>query len=227
MRVLVVDDQRVVREGLVTIVGTLAGMEVVGEAADGAEAVRRVEELAPDVVLMDLRMPGLDGVGATAAIRRDHPGTQIVVLTTFADDESIIAALTAGATGYLTKDASRDDIRRAIEAAAAGQSVLDPAVQARLLQAARQAPAAIPGPVPAGPAPPSAPPAVVWPDGLTDREGEVLVLVAQGLNNQEIAARLYVSEATVKTHINHIFAKTRSRDRTAAAAYAHRRGLVS
>lgn len=210
-----VDDQRIVREGLATIIGTVPDMDVVGLAADGAEAVHLVTETEPDVVLMDLRMPGLDGVAATAAIRRDHPDTQVVVLTTFAEDDSIIAALSAGAVGFLTKDASREDIRRAIEAAAAGQSVLDPAAQAALLQAASRS------------APPPPPPAAAsLPDGLTEREGEVLVLIAQGLSNQEIAGRLYVSEATVKTHINHIFAKTHSRDRTAAAAYAHRVGLV-
>ncbi len=212
MKIVIADDQRIVREGLATIVGTIPGMEVVGLAADGAEAVELVARGQPDVVLMDLRMPGLDGVGATAAIRRDHRDTRVVVLTTFADDESIIAALTAGATGYLTKDASRDDIRRALEAAAAGQAVLDPAVQAALLEAART-PAAIARPA-------------VLPDGLTEREAEVLGLIAQGLSNQEIAGRLYVSEATVKTHVNRIFAKTRSRDRTAAAAYAHRHGLA-
>lgn len=212
MRVVIADDQRIVREGLATIVGTIPGMDVVGLAADGAEAVELVAAGGADVVLMDLRMPGLDGVGATAAIRRDHPETRVVVLTTFADDESIIAALSAGATGYLTKDASREDIRRALEAAAAGQAVLDPAVQATLLQAAR------------APAPVARP--AVLPDGLTEREAEVLGLIAAGLSNQEIAGRLYVSEATVKTHVNRIFAKTRSRDRTAAAAYAHRRGLA-
>ncbi|HWE55047.1 MAG TPA: response regulator transcription factor [Acidimicrobiales bacterium] len=215
MKVLVVDDQRVVREGLATIIGTVPGFEVVGQAADGAAAVGMVRRHGPDVVLMDLRMPGLDGVAATAAIRRDHPGTQVVVLTTFAEDDSIIAALSAGAVGFLTKDASREDIRRAIEAAAAGQSVLDPVAQAALLNAASRPAAA-----------PAAAPTVTLPDGLTEREGEVLVLIAEGLSNQEIAGRLYVSEATVKTHINHIFAKTHSRDRTAAAAYAHRHRLV-
>lgn len=212
LRIVIADDQRIVREGLATIIGTLEGMEVVGLAADGAEAVDLVAGAGADVVLMDLRMPVLDGVGATASIRRDHPGTHVVVLTTYADDESIIAALSAGATGYLTKDASRDDIRRAIEAAAAGQAVLDPSVQAALLQAARS------------PVPPSRP--VELPDGLTDREAEVLALIAEGLSNQEIAGRLYVSEATVKTHVNRIFAKTHSRDRAAAVAYAHRHGLA-
>ena len=212
MRVVIADDQRIVREGLATIIGTLDGMEVVGLAADGAEAVQLVAGAGADVVLMDLRMPVLDGVAATAAIRRDHPATRVVVLTTYADDESVIAALSAGATGYLTKDASRDDIRRAVEAAAAGQAVLDPSVQAALVQAAAS---------PAAPARPA-----VLPDGLTDREAEVLTLIAEGLSNQEIAGRLYVSEATVKTHVNRIFAKTHSRDRASAVTYAHRHGLA-
>ncbi len=211
MRVVIADDQRIVREGLATIVGSIAGLEVVGLAPDGAQAAQMVDQNGADVVLMDLRMPVMDGVAATALIRRNHPGTQVVVLTTYADDESIIAALSAGATGYLTKDATRDDIRRAIEAAAAGQSVLDPAVQARLLEAAQARPTPRPAELP---------------DGLTEREAEVLGLIAEGLSNQEIAGRLFVSEATVKTHINRIFAKTRSRDRTAAAAYAHRHGLT-
>jgi DNA-binding NarL/FixJ family response regulator len=211
VKVLIADDQRVVREGLATIVGSLPGIEVVGLASDGEEAVALTSEHTPDVVLMDLRMPRMDGAQATAAIRSTHPSTQIVVLTTYADDESILTALSAGATGYLTKDATRDDIRRAIEAAAAGQAVLDPVAQATLLQAAQAA-----APRPSGPPP----------DGLTDRETEVLTLIAGGLSNQQIAARLYVSEATVKTHINRIFAKTGSRDRAQAVHYAHRHGLA-
>ena len=130
MRVLIADDQRVVREGLATIVGSIAGLEVVGLSSDGNEAIAMASELAPDVVLMDLRMPQMDGVTATATIRERHPNVRVVVLTTYADEESIMAALSAGATGYLTKDATKDDIRRALEAAAAGQSVLDPAVHA-------------------------------------------------------------------------------------------------
>ncbi|HXP32379.1 MAG TPA: response regulator transcription factor [Acidimicrobiales bacterium] len=210
MRVLVADDQRVVRDGLVTIVGSLAGVEVVGAAADGAEAVGLADQHQPDVVLMDLRMPRMDGVEATAAIRARLPSVQVVVLTTYADDESVLSALSAGAIGFLTKDAARDDIRRALEAAVAGQSLLDPAVQARLVEMVQGRPVR---------------PAAL-PDGLTDREGEVLALIADGLSNAEIAARLYVGEATVKTHINRIFAKTQSRDRAQAAAYAHRHGLV-
>jgi DNA-binding NarL/FixJ family response regulator len=155
-------------------------------------------------------MPRMDGVGATLEIRARHPAMAVVVLTTYADDDSIMAALSAGAAGYLTKDAARDDIRRALEAAVAGQAVLDPVAQAALLKAAQQAPAR----------------PTVLPDGLTDREAEVLNLIAAGLSNTEIADRLYVAETTVKTHVNRIFAKTHSRDRTQAAAYAHRLGLA-
>jgi DNA-binding NarL/FixJ family response regulator len=210
MRVLIADDQRVVRDGLATIIGAIPDVEVVGLAADGVEAVALATEHRPDVVLMDLRMPRMDGVDATAALRETGVGARVVVLTTYADDESIIGALSAGAVGYLTKDATREDIRRALEAAAAGQSVLDPAVQASLLKAAQ-----------AGPGRPS-----TLPDGLTDREAEVLALIAAGQSNIEIAKQLYVAETTVKTHVNRIFAKTRSRDRTQAAAYAHRNGLA-
>jgi len=210
MRVLIADDQRVVREGLATVIGAIPGVEVVGLAADGAEAVALATEHRPDVVLMDLRMPRMDGVEATAALRDAGDGPRVVVLTTYADDESIIGALSAGAVGYLTKDATREDIQRALEGAAAGQSVLDPAVQASLLKAAR-----------ASPSRPS-----ILPDGLTDREAEVLALIAAGQSNTEIAKQLYVAEATIKTHVNRIFAKTRSRDRTQAAAYAHRNGLA-
>lgn len=214
LRVVVADDQRVVREGLATIVASLEGVEVVATAADGAEAVRLAEANAPDVVLMDLRMPEMDGVAATAAICARLPATRIVVLTTYADDESVLAALAAGALGYLTKDAGREDIGRALEAARAGQALLDPAVRARLVAAVRDRPAL--------PAHRSAPP-----DGLTEREAEVLVLVARGCSNAEIAAQLYVGEATVKTHVNRIFAKTGSRDRAQAVAYAYRQGIVS
>ncbi len=210
MRVVIADDQRVVREGLATIIGAIDEVEVVALAANGAEAVALVEAHAPDVVVMDLRMPEMDGAEATAEIRSRYPATQVVVLTTYADDESIVAALSAGAIGYLTKDAGREDIRRAIEAAAAGQSILDPTVHARLLDVAMSRPVC---------------PAEL-PDGLTEREVEVLALIAEGLSNSEIAARLFVAETTVKTHINRIFAKTHSRDRAQASAYAHTHGLA-
>jgi DNA-binding NarL/FixJ family response regulator len=210
MKVVIADDQRVVREGLATIVGSLDDCEVVGLAANGAEAVALVDQHHPEVVLMDLRMPVLDGTEATRAIRAAHSGTQVVILTTYADDESVLAALSAGALGYLTKDASREDIGRALEAGAAGQAVLDPGVHARLVQSLR----------------PRTPSVAELPDGLTEREGQILILIAEGLSNAEIAERLVVGAATVKTHINRIFTKTQSRDRAQATTYAHRHGLV-
>ena len=212
MKVLVVDDQALIRDGLTTICERLPDVTVVGAVGDGAAALAAVAEHAPDVVLMDLRMPVVDGVAATRAITAGHPGTAVVVLTTYSDDESITAALTAGALGYLTKDAGRSDIARALEAAARGQSLLDPAVHARLVQLARQEPAAAPDQLP---------------DGLTPREAEVLMLIAQGMSNTEIAQTLFVSEATVKSHVNRVFAKTASRDRAQAVAYAHRHGLTA
>jgi DNA-binding NarL/FixJ family response regulator len=211
MRVVVADDQTVVREGLVTLLETMPEVEVVGSAADGEQVVALVVEFAPHVVLMDLRMPRMDGVEATRRIRDEHPQTQVVVLTTFADDESIVSALRAGAIGYLTKDAGREHILRALEAATSGQAILDPTVQARLVEVAT-----LPSAVRSGPPP----------DGLTERETEVLRLIASGLSNSEIGEKLFVSQATVKSHINRIFAKTGCRDRSQAVAYAHRCGLV-
>jgi DNA-binding NarL/FixJ family response regulator len=207
---VVADDQSAVREGLVLLLGTLPGITVVGEAADGEAAVKVVAATQPQVVLMDLNMPRCDGVEATRRIRADHPGTQVVVLTTYSDDESIIAALRAGALGYLTKDASRAEIGRAVHAAAAGQAVLDPEVQQRLLTAAARAPAGHPGNE----------------GDLTPRECDVLRLIAAGKSNREIARTLFVSEATVKTHVNRIFMKTGSRDRAQAVSYAYTHGYA-
>ncbi|MFH0173945.1 response regulator [Streptomyces cacaoi] len=212
-RVVVADDQTVVREGIVMLLGLLPGVEVVGAAGDGEEAVRLVAELAPDVVLMDLRMPRCDGVEATRRIRSEHPGTQVVVLTTYADDESLFPALKAGARGYLTKDAGGDEIVRAVHSVLSGDAGLSPSVQRRLLERL-----SAPEPEPAAPA--------VVPDGLTTREAEVLVLIAEGLSNQEIARRLSVSTATVKTHINNMFSKTGLKDRAQAVRYAYGKGLV-
>ena len=214
--VVVADDQSAVREGLVLLLGTLPGIAVIGEAEDGEAAVEAVAAKNPQVVLMDLNMPRCDGVEATRRIRASHPQTQVVVLTTYSDDESIIGALQAGALGYLTKDATRAEIGRAVLAAAAGQAVLDPAVQQRLLSAAVRAPAA----APAGSAPAPAD------DDLTPREAEVLRLIAAGKSNREIARTLFVSEATVKTHVNWIFAKTGSRDRGQAVHYAYQHGYA-
>jgi DNA-binding NarL/FixJ family response regulator len=215
--VVVADDQSAVREGLVLLLGTLPGITVTGEAADGEAAVDLVAATNPRVVLMDLNMPRCDGVAATARITAEHPGTRVVVLTTYADDESIISALRAGALGYLTKDATRAEIGRAVEAAAAGQAVLDPAVQQRLLSAATRSP----GPTdrPPGQSPPGT-------DDLTPREVDVLRLIAAGQSNREIARTLFVSEATVKTHVNRIFAKTGSRDRVQAVHYAYTHGYA-
>jgi DNA-binding NarL/FixJ family response regulator len=227
--VVVVDDQSAVREGLVLLLGTLSGVAVAGQAADGDAAVAVVAATSPQVVLMDLNMPGCDGVTATRRITADHPSTRVVVLTTYADDESIIGALQAGALGYLTKDATRAEIGRAILAAADGQAVLDPGVQRRLLSAATRTPATAPTAAgampPGGPAAPSGDPGGV--DDLTPREAEVLKLIAAGQSNREIARTLYVSEATVKTHVNRIFAKTGSRDRVQAMRYAYTHGYAT
>ena len=215
VRVIVADDQSAVREGLVLLLGTLPGIVVAGQAADGDAAVELVAAVKPQVALMDLNMPGCDGVAATRRISAEHPGTRVVVLTTYADDESIIGALQAGALGYLTKDATRAEIGRAVEAAAAGQAVLDPGVQQRLLSAAARAPAM-----------PEAADSSAGDGELTPREADVLRLIAAGQSNREIARTLFVSEATVKTHVNRIFAKTGSRDRSQALRYAYTHGYA-
>ncbi|PWU43270.1 DNA-binding response regulator [Micromonospora globispora] len=228
IRVVVADDQTAVREGLAVMLSLLDDVEVVGEAADGEQALHLVAEHQPDVVLMDLRMPRHDGIDATARIAADHPNTRVVVLTTYADDADILAALRAGALGYLTKDASRRQIAHAVRAAAADQSVLDPQVQRRLVAAAGQLTAATPG---AGAVSRTGPtdklPASDLPDGLTTREADVLRLIAEGLSNREIAGRLYISEATVKSHINRLFAKTGVRDRAQAVRYAYQHRLTN
>jgi DNA-binding NarL/FixJ family response regulator len=218
IRVLIADDQRVVRDGLSMLVGLIDGVHVVGTASDGAEAVRLAEAHHPDVVLMDLRMPGVDGIAATADLRDRMPGIRVLVLTTYAEQDAIIPALQAGARGYLTKDASAEQIEAAIRAVHAGQTHLDPAVQERLVAAVISRPPAPDAPVGAD---------HKLPDGLTAREAEVLTLLASGLSNAEIAQRLYLSHATVKTHINRIFAKTGARDRAQAVRYAYQHGLAA
>ncbi len=208
-RVVVADDQRVVREGLAMLLRLLPEIEVVGTARDGEEALALVEELTPDVVLMDLRMPRCDGVEATRRLRERGSATRVVVLTTYADDRSVVDALQAGARGFLTKDAGAEEIQQAIAA------VVNPAVQHHLVNAvASGLPATVQPPTP------------LLPDGLTPREAEVLSLIAEGLSNAEIAERLVVSEATVKSHVNHLFTKTGVRDRAQAVTYAYRHGLA-
>ena len=215
VRVMVVDDQALVREGLMTLLGAAPGIAPVAAATNGEEAVRLADRHRPDVVLMDLRMPVVDGVEATRQIRAAQPETEIVVLTTHADEDSILDALRAGARGYLTKDAGIAEISRAVHAAAAHQAVLDPVAQSALIQAAS-----------AGARPQPSPAPVSLPDELTPREAEVLSLIATGLSNGEIASTLVVSEATVKTHINHVFAKIGARDRAQAVHYAYTHGLA-
>lgn len=214
--VLIADDQRVVREGLTMVLGLMPGVEIVGAVSDGEEAVTLAEQLDPDVVLMDLRMPRCDGVEATRRLTERRPGTRVVVLTTYADDHSVIQALRAGACGFLTKDAGSPEIAAALQAATRGESAIDPAVQHHLVKAiARTAPLQW-----------SPPDESRLPDGLTPREATVLALVAEGLTNAEIAERLTVTETTVKSHINHLYGKTGARDRAQAVAYAYRHGLA-
>jgi DNA-binding NarL/FixJ family response regulator len=201
IRVLLADDQRVVREGLGTLLGLLDGIELVGTAADGEEALALAAQHEPDVVLMDLRMPRMDGI---EAIRR--LSIPAIALTTYADDASVLGALRAGARGYLTKDAGAEDIRAAVEAVARGEAVLDPAVQHHVVAAVNTPPEPT--------------------HDLTPREAEVLSLIAEGLTNAEIADRLVVSNATVKSHVNHIFAKIGVRDRAQAVVFAYSNGLA-
>jgi DNA-binding NarL/FixJ family response regulator len=219
VRVLVADDQALVREGLVTLLESVPEIHPVAAASDGEEAVRLAARHRPDVVLMDLRMPKLDGVEATRRIRAELPDTEVVVLTTHADEASILEALSAGARGYLTKDAGIAEISRAVLAAANHLTLLDPVVHSRLLAAAS-------GGAAARASASAPPPAKALPDDLTPREAEVLRLIAQGLSNREIAASLVVSEATVKTHINHVLRKIGARDRAQAVHYAYTHGLA-
>jgi len=192
------------------LVGLTDDIQVVGTAGNGLEAVQLANELRPDVVLMDLRMPEMEGAEATRTIRTEQPDVHVLVLTTYADDDSLFPALQAGAYGYLTKDASAEEIERAIRAVADGHTHLDPAIQQRLVTAALT----------------TTEPAPTVPDDLTTREVEVLKLIAAGLSNTEIAAALVLSVATVKTHINHIFQKTGARDRAQAVRYAYQHGLA-
>ncbi len=205
VRVLVVDDHPVVRDGLRGMLDAQPDLEVLAEAANGHQALAAVAREAPDVVLMDLRMPELDGVEATRRIREGHPGVSVLVLTTYDDDTAILRAVEAGATGYLLKDAPREDLFAAVRAAARGETTLAPSVAAKLMRGLGREPDA---------------------EGLTEREREVLALVADGATNRSIARQLHLSEATVKTHLVHVYAKLGVDDRTAAVTTALRRGLL-
>lgn len=206
IQILLVDDHTVVRQGLRMFLSLDTELEVIGEAADGLEAIEQAHRLQPDVVLMDLLMPRMDGIAATAVIRRELPDTEVIALTSVLEDEKVIGAIRAGAIGYLLKDTQADELCRAIKAAAAGQVQLSPQAAARLMREVR--------------APES-------PEPLTDRETEVLRLLAQGMSNKEIAQTLTIGEKTVKTHVSNILSKLNVPSRTQAALYAVRIGLVN
>ncbi|NUR30191.1 MAG: response regulator transcription factor [Catenulispora sp.] len=208
IRLLLVDDHPIVRDGLRGVFDGEPDFTVVGEAADGRQALHRAAELMPDVVLMDLRMPHLGGVEAIKRLRTEVPATRVLVLTTYDTDSDVLPAIEAGATGYLLKDAPREELIRAVRAANEGQAVLSPSVAQRLMTRV-----STPAPAPT--------------ESLTDRELEVLRLIASGSTNREAARTLFISEATVKTHLLHVYAKLGVRDRAAAVAEAYKRGLLS
>jgi DNA-binding NarL/FixJ family response regulator len=216
IRVLLVDDQELIRAGLRGILRVPFGFDVVGECADGGEVIAAVEAVTPDVVLMDVRMPFVDGVQATLKLKRRESSPPVLALTTFDDDQALAGMLRAGASGFVLKGVPAEDLQRAVRTVAEGGAWLDPAVTARVLTIYRTA----------------APPAAAATgldkdlDALTSRELEVLALIGRGKTNGEIAAELFVSEGTVKTHINHLFTKLRLRDRAAAVVFAFDHGLV-
>ena len=211
IRVMIVDDHPVVRNGLIGMFEGEAGFEVVGDATNGAEAVRRAGALAPDVILMDLRMPEMDGVTAIATLAATASPARILVLTTYDTDSDVLSAIEAGATGYLLKDAPPAELFRAVRSAASGEAVLSPSVATRVVGQMRGAGGSVPSP--AG-------------EPISARELEVLELVARGASNRDAAARLFISEATVKTHLMHIYSKLGVNDRAAAVAEAFDRGLL-
>jgi DNA-binding NarL/FixJ family response regulator len=213
LRIVIADDQASIREGLVLLLGLLPDFDVVGAAANGSEALDLVETYRPDAILLDLHMPVLDGIETTRRLSERYPEVAIVILTTYADDASVLAALRAGARSFLTKDADRADIAHALRSAASGLSVLDHNVQASLL-------AAVVTPPEEAPENSRSRLPEKLPDGLTHREAQILLMISQGMSNPEIARALFLSAHTVKSHINRIFSKTGSTDRAAATRYA-------
>lgn len=216
VRILVADDQAVVRDGLALLLSTAGDFAVVAVAADGVAAVEAALREAPDVALVDLRMPRLDGAGVTAVLAEQAPSIRVLILTTYADDDAVLPALRAGAAGYLTKDTTGEALITAVREVAAGRTVLDAAVQARLVELLRQP----------APAPPDLTPTEQPSEPLTPREIDVVRLVADGLSNKQVARRLFVSEATVKTHLNHVLAKLDVEGRPGLVAWAWRHGLA-
>jgi NarL family two-component system response regulator LiaR len=211
IRILIADDHAIVREGLRALISTKPDMELVGEAADGVEAVLKARSLQPDVILLDLVMPRKDGIEAIGEIKQENPEARILVLTSFAEDEKVFPAIQAGALGYLLKDSSPQELLKAIREVYRGESSLHPTIARKLIRELHRPPGSLP---------PTEEP-------LTEREVEVLSLVARGLSNQEIADRLVVSERTVRTHVSNILGKLHLANRTQAALYAVREGLVS
>jgi NarL family two-component system response regulator LiaR len=211
IRVLLVDDHAVVREGLRNFLALQDGLEIVGEASDGDEAIEQAQRLEPDVILMDLVMPGLDGIGAMRQLRARSPTSRVIVLTSFLEDERVLPAIQAGAAGYLLKNVEPAELARAIRAAHAGEAIIDPTAAARLVHAIAD----------------DARPRVEEPERLTRRERDVLELIARGRSNKRIALELGISEKTVKTHVGHLLAKLGVSDRTQAALMAVEEGLVS
>ncbi|MGH2593673.1 MAG: response regulator [Anaerolineae bacterium] len=214
INVLIVDDQRLMREGLATLLALAPDMHIVGQAGDGAEAIRLAKHLRPDVILMDIRMPGTDGVTATQAIRSSLPETQVIILTTFDDDEYVLAGLRAGACGYLLKDMPSEQLADAVRAAARGDSPLEPAVARKLINLV------------AGVVPPAKSSSVPLVDPLSEREVEVLRLIAQGYSNKDIAEALVIAEGTAKNHVSNILSKLNARDRAQAVARGQELGLL-
>jgi len=214
VRVLLVDDQPLVRSALRVLIADTPDLTVVGEAADGTDAVRLAEELTPDVAVMDIRMPGMDGIEATRRITAGPAGTRILVLTTFDEDDHVYGALRAGASGFAVKDMALDDILAAVRIVAAGDSLIAPAVTRRLIADFVRRP------------PPAAEPALRAVEGITEREREVLTLVGRGLSNHEIAETLFITVATAKSHVARLLAKLNARDRVQLVITAYETGLV-